>query len=131
MGGKRRRYALSEVSRSYGIMQESSPSACCAVSWMWPRAATMGGCAGPGQPQRLVRLFSGYLVRNFDKRKLLETGIRSRVLDGHAYQVALSIEINVDVLTDLLGLIDRVVSELDQCGIGVCKILDSHFPFPV
>lgn len=60
-------------------------------------------------------------------RELLEPCIRAGMLDRHADEVPLAVEVNVDVLADLPRLGDLVFGKLDESGIGVRKILHSHW----
>jgi len=41
------------------------------------------------------------------------------MLYGHAHEVALAVEVDVDVLADLLCLGNLVVGELDQGRVGI------------
>jgi hypothetical protein len=48
------------------------------------------------------------------------------MFDGHAHEVPLLVEIDVDVLADLLSLGDFIIRELDKGRVGVRKVFDFH-----
>ena len=59
-------------------------------------------------------------------RNLWKAGPFRRMLDGHAHEVAILIQVDINVFTDLASFRDLPVTKLQEGCIAVLKILDLH-----
>jgi hypothetical protein len=77
-----------------------------------------------GADLRLAHQRSG--VQRFHSTLQLSTQALLRMLNSHAHQVAVLVEINVNVFADLVRVLDGSVGEFKQRRISASEILDIH-----
>jgi hypothetical protein len=92
-----------------------------AAEWHF-KAQLVDACARGGSIKRLLYGARADLFE-VDPRQGRDL---SGVLDRHAHEIALLIEIDGDVLGDVSRLIDGPSSKLEKRGIGVFEVLDVH-----
>lgn len=62
--------------------------------------------------------------------QILSVGALQGVLNRHGDRVPILVQTQVDVFRHFLGFGDSLRGELNQCGIGIRKVIDLHsLPF--